>query len=100
MAEAEKGGSAIPTVLIDNHRSKVTEWRFPPGAATGWHRHEMDYVVVPVSTGKLKIVGPNGAATHAQLTTGVPYYRDQGVEHDVINDNDFEFTFVEVEFKP
>ena len=26
----------------------VTEWRFAPGAATGWHRHEFDYVITPV----------------------------------------------------
>lgn len=91
--------SAIPTVLIDNERTRVTEWRFPPGSATGWHRHQYDYVVVPQSTGKLKMVGPDGKDSHAQLTTGVPYFRPVGVEHDVINDNDFEFVFVEVELK-
>ena len=37
---------ATPTVFIDNERVRVTEWRFAPGAATGWHRHEYDYVVV------------------------------------------------------
>jgi hypothetical protein len=29
---------AIPTVQISNERAIVTEWRFPPGAETGWHR--------------------------------------------------------------
>lgn len=91
--------TAIPTVMIDNARTRVTEWRFPPRSATGWHRHEMDYVVVPQTTGPLKIVGPDGTALHAQLTTGIPYFREVGVEHDVINDNDFEFVFVEIEFK-
>lgn len=100
MVDRPNPGSAVPTVLIDNHRSTVTEWRFPPGGATGWHRHELDYVVVPVTSGRLKIVGPDGKANHAELKTGVPYYRDRGVEHDVINDNAFEFTFIEVEFKP
>ena len=28
----------------DNNRTRVTLWKFIPGAATGWHRHEMDYV--------------------------------------------------------
>jgi len=90
---------AVPTIFIDNDRMRVTEWRFAPGAATGWHRHEMDYVVVPGTTGTLKIIGPDGEATMAELTTGVPYSREVGVEHDVINANDFEFVFVEVEFK-
>ena len=30
---------ASPTVQIDNDRVKVTEWRFAPGAETGWHSH-------------------------------------------------------------
>jgi hypothetical protein len=28
---------AAPTLLIDNERVRVTEWRFAPGAAIGWH---------------------------------------------------------------
>ena len=91
--------SAIPTVLIDNDRARVTEWRFLPGAATGWHRHDYDYVVVPQTTGPLKLVGPGGEESEAQLTTGQPYFRNVGVEHDVINPNPFEFVFVEVELK-
>ena len=86
-------------VFIDNERVRVTEWRFAPGAATGWHRHEMDYVVVPMVEGELELVGPDGARSRAQLKQGVPYFRSAGVEHDVINANAFEFAFVEIELK-
>ena len=48
--------SATPTEFIENGRTRVTEWRFAPGAATGWHRHEFDYVVVPLMDGTLKRV--------------------------------------------
>jgi len=91
--------SASPTEFIDNDRTRVTEWRFAPGAATGWHRHEFDYVVVPMMDGVLKIVDAEGAETRAELKKGQPYFRPVGVEHDVINANDFEFAFVEIEFK-
>ena len=90
---------ATPTMFIDNERVRVTEWRFAPGAATGWHRHEMDYVVVPMVDGELELVGPDGARSRAQLKQGVPYFRNAGVEHDVINANAFEFAFVEIELK-
>ncbi len=91
--------AAIPTVQLENDRVKVTEWRFPPGAHTGWHRHGMDYVVVPITTGALQIF--DGKQIHAaDLHGGVSYTRQVGVEHDVINDNDFEFVFVEIELKP
>ena len=90
---------ATPKVFIDNERVRVTEWRFAPGAATGWHRHELDYVVVPLADGELELVGPDGERTRAQLSKGVPYFRTAGVEHDVINANAFEFAFVEIELK-
>ena len=90
---------ATPTVQIDNDRVRVTEWRFAPGAATGWHRHGHDYVVVPMSTGRLLLAEPGGTSRHADLIAGQSYYRDAGVEHDVINDNEGEFAFVEIEFK-
>jgi quercetin dioxygenase-like cupin family protein len=89
---------AIPFVHIDNERVTVTEWRFAPGAATGWHRHAMDYVIVPVKDGTLLIV-EGGEERRAELKAGQPYFRKVGVEHDVINANDFDFAFVEVELK-
>ena len=90
---------AQPTVQVDNDRTRVTEWRFAPGAATGYHRHEYDYVVVPQTTGRLKLIGPDGEETFSELTAGQSYFRQAGVEHNVFNANDHEFVFVEVEFK-
>ncbi|HEY0296314.1 MAG TPA: cupin domain-containing protein [Bordetella sp.] len=90
--------AAIPTVQIDNEHVTVTEWRFPPGGETGWHRHGMHYVVVPQTTGELLLETPQGEM-RSQLTTGVSYTRPVGVEHNVVNPNDTEFVFVEIELK-
>ena len=90
---------AIPTVQIDNDRTRVTEWRFAPGAATGFHRHEFDYVILPRTTGRLQLIGPNGEESYGELEEGVSYFRQAGVEHDVVNANDYPFSFIEVEFK-
>jgi quercetin dioxygenase-like cupin family protein len=90
---------AVPTVQIDNERVRVTEWRFAPGAETGFHVHEMDYVVVPSGSGRLKLVSPDGQESLAELTRGVSYFRSAGVHHNVINANDFELAFVEIEVK-
>jgi len=92
-------GRARSTVQIDNGRVRVTEWRFAPGEATGHHRHEFDYVVVPLTTGQLRSSGAEGPST-ADLVTGRPYFRNAGVEHDVSNPNPFEFVFIEIEIKP
>ncbi len=91
--------SAQPTVTIDNDRTRVTEWRFAPGAETGHHRHEYDYVVVPIMTGSLRIVAPDGSESVSELRHGAPYFRPAGVEHNVINAGSEDFAFIEVEFK-
>lgn len=71
--------AAIPPVQIDTASLRVTEWRFPPGAVTGWHRHALDCVVVPMTTGRLLLEEP------------------AGVEHDVVNNSDTDFVFIEIE---
>jgi len=89
---------AVSKVFIDNERVRVTEWRFAPAAATGWHRHEYDYVVVPLVDGNLKLL-EGGGERIAEFRKGVPYFRSVGVEHDVVNANEFEYAFIEVELK-
>jgi quercetin dioxygenase-like cupin family protein len=90
---------AVPSVQIDNELLRVTEWRFAPGAATGFHRHGFDYVVVPVLDGELELVGPDGTRSRARLEQGKSYFRNAGVEHDVINAGPDIMMFVEIELK-
>ena len=89
---------ALATVQFDNARAVVTEWRFAPGAETGWHRHGHDYVVVPMTNGELLLETPDGNRT-APLVMGQSYNRQVGVEHNVINNTDHEVVFVEIEIK-
>jgi quercetin dioxygenase-like cupin family protein len=86
------------TVLIDNDRITVHEWRFSPGAETGHHVHSLAYVVVPLTTGNLRIVTVEGESV-SELVVGEPYFRAAGAEHNVVNANDFDFTFIETELK-
>lgn len=89
---------AIPSVQVDNDRVVVTEWRFAPGADTGHHVHARDYVVVPLSSGTLRLIEPAGVRD-VQLQAGVSYARQAGVAHNVLNVNEHEFRFVEIELK-
>ncbi|HEY0481294.1 MAG TPA: cupin domain-containing protein [Kofleriaceae bacterium] len=90
--------SAVATVQVDNERVRVTEWRFAPGAQTGWHRHELDYVVVPMTTGRLRL-DTGSSETIAELVLGQSYSRQAPVEHNVINANPYELAFIEIEMK-
>jgi len=89
---------ATAHLQVDNERVIVTEWRFAPGAETGHHVHGHDYVVVPLTTGILRLVEPEGTRD-VQLTAGVSYARQAGVAHNVINANDYPFSFIEIEVK-
>jgi quercetin dioxygenase-like cupin family protein len=95
-SDHERRPLATPTRQVENDRFIVTEWRFAPGAHTGWHRHSYDYVIVPMTTGRLLLATAEGE-TSAALVAGVSYARNAGVEHDVINVNPHEFVFVEIE---
>jgi beta-alanine degradation protein BauB len=87
---------ATSHVQVQNDRVVVTEWRFAPGAETGHHVHGHDYVVVPLTTGILRLEEPTGTRD-AKMEAGASYAREKGVTHNVINANDYEFRFVEIE---
>ncbi len=92
-------GTATATKLIDNDRVTVWKWEFAKaGDNTGWHRHGHDYVVVPLMDGSLKIVTKDGDSL-ATMTAGAPYFRSEGVEHDVVNANAGAYAFIEIELK-
>jgi beta-alanine degradation protein BauB len=90
---------AEASVTVDSERIRVTSWTFAPGQATGMHRHEFDYVVVPVSGGSFTVTAPDGAASELRQEAGQAYARQAGVEHNVANAGLQTAVFVEVELK-
>jgi len=87
---------ATSHLQVQNDRTIVTEWRFAPGAETGDHVHRYDYVVVPLTSGTLRLEEPTGVR-EVRLEVGASYARSAGVAHNVINANPYEFRFVEIE---
>ena len=66
---------------------------------TGQHIHEYDYVVIPMKDGILKIINEDGSVKLSELKKGVSYFREKGVNHNVINENKFHYSFVEIKIK-
>lgn len=91
--------TAVATVQLETEKVRVTEWRFPPGTQTGWHTHEMDYVVVPTIEGTLRIHAEDGVVDNV-LRRGASYTRERGSVHNVVNESAAECAFVEIELKP
>jgi beta-alanine degradation protein BauB len=89
---------AIGTTVEDNDRVRITEWRFAPGAETGWHLHALDYVVVYGTSAQLLAETKEGPVS-VQVAAGQTYFRKAGVEHNIVNAGDKEVIFVETELK-
>jgi len=90
---------AHPTMLVDDAQVRVTRWHFEPGAETGWHRHEMDYVVVALTDLTMTLEEPGNSVRTAVVPAGEAYRRDVGIEHNVINGGDRPMVFIETELK-
>jgi predicted metal-dependent enzyme (double-stranded beta helix superfamily) len=91
--------TARATQTIDDDRLRVTTWTFAPGEQTGPHRHEFDYLVVPVTGGTFEVLDADGASRGMTQRAGVPYPGREGTAHNVINRGPQEATFVEIELK-
>jgi quercetin dioxygenase-like cupin family protein len=89
---------AKSSLLEQNERVIITEWRLAPGAETGWHRHAHDYVVVCLTAGTLLAETASGSI-ETELRLGQAYARPAGVEHNIVNASAGEFAFIEIELK-
>lgn len=90
---------AVPTVTADTADLRVTTWTFAEGAATGVHRHEYDYVVVPVTGGSFTVTAADGRSSTMQQVAGTGYLGSAGTVHDVANATGRPVSFVEVELR-
>ncbi len=92
--------SARSETSIDDERVRVTTWTFPaPGDDTGFHTHEYDYVVVPVTGGAFTVVDRDETSRQMTQRAGVPYPGTAGTAHNVIYSGAAPAVFVEIEFK-
>lgn len=90
---------AVASQMIDDARVRVTRFHFAPGAETGWHTHEMDYVITAVTDCEMLLEHPEGTTSEVFVPAGTAYRRLEGVEHNVINNGATDMSFVEIELK-
>jgi beta-alanine degradation protein BauB len=95
MSQREQAQSKL---VEDNDRVTIREWRFAPGAETGWHVHEHDYVVV-YRTRASHLVETLEGGIRVDAAEGHSYFRKKGVEHNVVNAGDADIVLMEIELK-
>jgi quercetin dioxygenase-like cupin family protein len=91
---------AKANVHVDDERLRITTWSFEgPGEPIGEHRHEFDYVVVPVTGGTFRVIDLDGSERRMEQVAGSPYLGTAGTEHDVVSASEGSSSFVEIELK-
>jgi quercetin dioxygenase-like cupin family protein len=83
----------------DDDRVRITTWTFQDGEDTGHHRHEYDYVVVPVTGGIFTVLETDGTTREMTQQAALAYQGRAGTEHNVINRSGGTAVFVEIELK-
>jgi len=70
---------------LENDVFRVTKWTIEPGGSIPMHRHDYEYVVIPLVTDTMQVVNADGSEFDAELTTGQSYTRTAGAEHRIEN---------------
>jgi len=91
--------SVNSTILVDDDKVRVTRFDFNPGAETGWHVHEMDYVITALTECHMQLDDIDGSTKNVVVAKGEAYRKNCGVEHNVINAGEHSMSFIEVELK-
>lgn len=85
-------------VQLENDVFRVTKWTIEPGGEIPMHRHDHEYVVVPLVTDTMHVTTADGTEIVAELVTGRSYTRAAGSEHRVQNlGTTKSISFIEVE---
>jgi len=86
-------------VIFENEMVRVGELAVEPGKSKGLHRHDLPYVIVPLTAGKIEIESIDGKVYRPNEKVGEAIWRDAGEIHDLKNLGDATYRNVLVEIK-
>lgn len=87
------------TILFEDDKTKITSWRFDPGAETGWHEHDVDYVTIQKSGGRLKLESDTGDVKFVDYKMDHAAGYAAPIRHNATNISDEEVRVIEIEYK-
>lgn len=95
---SKSANGSYSEIQLENQFFRVVKWVIEPLGSIPMHKHEYEYVVVPMMTGTMHVINADGSQITADLSEGVSYTRPSGAEHTIENRSDTQtVVFVEVE---
>lgn len=92
--------TASPSELVhEDERSRIIKYTIRPGEQTGWHTHELDYVVIYLTPGELTSHFADGSKKVFTYEPGKSGSYKAPVEHNAVNTGDTDVVGYEIEYK-
>lgn len=92
--------TAAPSEIVhEDDRSRIVKYTIKPGEQTGWHTHELDYVVIYLSAGQLTSHFADGTSKVFSYEPGKSGSYSAPVEHNAVNTGQTDVIGYEIEYK-
>lgn len=99
MPENTELGPIGDTVVFENEHVRVWKLDLGPGETQAWHKHELSYLVIPLTKGNNVMRFADGREKPTEEEPGQALWREPGMEHELENTSDFHYANMLVELK-
>jgi quercetin dioxygenase-like cupin family protein len=86
-------------VLFENGYVRVWGLTLDPGERQAWHRHDLPYIVIPLTEGDNEMHFADGRRKPTRETPGTALWREPGIPHELLNRSSSRYRNVLVEIK-
>ena len=86
-------------ILFENDHVRIWGLSLEPGEIQPWHRHDLPYIIVPLTAGDNIMRFADGRQRPTQETVGGVLWREPGIPHELENRSDWAYRNVLIELK-
>ena len=86
-------------ILFENDQVRVWSVNLAPGQRQSWHRHDLPYLIVPLTKGKNIMYFDDGREKETSEVVGEVLWREPGIPHELLNISDWNYSNVLIEMK-
>ena len=97
--DADDRTAELREIVHEDDRSRVIKYTLKPGEQTGWHTHELDYVVIYLTAGELTSHFADGTTKVFSYEPGKAGSYSAPVEHNAVNTGSTDVVGYEIEYK-
>jgi beta-alanine degradation protein BauB len=86
-------------VIFENEHVRVWSLSLDSGQTQPWHRHDLPYLVIPITAGNNVMHFADGRTKPTEETPGDALWREPGIAHELHNVSGWQYRNVLVEIK-